>query len=104
MELIKSIGLGALAVLVVGWLAVSFLPAGRRRAGIEWVAATAAFAALASFFLSLVLHAWAEGSILPLIAFGLLGAVFTSGFFVSLFKTISAIRGRGGSAGPSATH
>ena len=47
---IGMIGWGAAAVLVVGWLVVSFSEPGRRRAVIEWLSASAMYLALTMLF------------------------------------------------------
>ena len=103
MEILKSIGFGALGVLVLGWLTVSFLAPGRMRTLVEWIAATAAFAALLVFFLSLTSRARAEDVLVGVIGFGALSVLFTLSFTVSVYKTVREIFGSSNS-GPSATN
>ena len=96
------VGFGALGLVLVGWLAVSFLPPGRSRAILEWLSATAAFAALLTFFASLSWRAWTDGFVIGWVGFGLLAFMFALSFSVSVTKTVLQIRGKGG-AGGSAT-
>jgi len=102
-EPLAAIGYFALAVLVIGWLVVSFSPAGPRRAVVEWVAATAMFMALLCLFVHLVLRAIESDNTLALVAFGFLCTLFGGGLIVSLYHTITAVKG-GGDSGPSATN
>jgi hypothetical protein len=92
----------AVAVVVIGWLYVSFAPPGKRRALVEWIAASALFAALLGFFSSLALRALEQGNRLALAGFGFLTVFFTLGLVVSVGKTIAQRRGDR-STGPSAT-
>ena len=86
------VGWSAVAVVVVLWLAISFSPPSRRRALLEWLAATALYVALSMLFLNLVLRARADDSTLRLVAFGFLLVVFALGFAVSLASTFRALR------------
>ena len=52
MELLKIVGFGALGIVVLGWLAVSFLAPSRQRSILEWIATSAAFIALLTFFIN----------------------------------------------------
>jgi hypothetical protein len=97
------VGLGALGILVVGWLAVSFRQPGPRRVPLEWISATAMFLALAALFAHLVEGALEAESRLRLFAFGFLLALFAAGFLVSSAQTLLALRGER-KAGPSATN
>ena len=93
MSPVGMVGWGAVAVLVVGWLVVSFSKPGRARDVLEWVSATSLFVALASLFTSLCLRAHAADSILGLVAFGFLLFVFSCGTLVSLWHTLQSLRG-----------
>jgi hypothetical protein len=98
------IGWGAVALLVAGWLAVSFLAPGRRRAVIEWLSASAMYLALTMLFTNLILRAWESGNRFALVAFGFLALIFVMGLCVALFNTLRTARGAAGGADVSATH
>ena len=100
---LAAIGGCALTVLIVGWLVVSFSAPSPRRTAIEWVAASAMFAALLSLFVNLVLRASESGNTVALVGFGFLCALFGGGFIVSLYQTFAAVKG-GGDSGSSATN
>ncbi len=100
---IGIIGFGAIGLVVVLWLVISFKEATPRRATLEWVAATCMYVALSMLFLNLILTAIEDDSTIALVAFGFLGAIFCSGFFVSLFHLVKSLRGSG-SAETSATN
>lgn len=91
--LLKVVGWGAVALLVVGWLVVSFSEAGPRRTAVERWSATLLFTALLCLFVSLLLRAWTNGSTPGLAAFGFLVALFTTSWVVSLVKAIRATGG-----------
>ncbi len=97
-----AIILAAVAVVAIGWLYVSFAPPGSRRALVEWIAASALFAALLGFFSSLALRALEQGNRLALVGFGFLTVFFATGLVVSVMKTVGQRRGDRGT-GPSAT-
>jgi hypothetical protein len=101
---IALIGWGAVALLVVGWLIVSFSAPGRRRSIVEWLSASAMYLALCMLFWSLILRAWEGNNHFALAAFGLLGLMFGAGLLVALFNTVRAVRGLGASSDVSATH
>jgi len=101
---LKLIGWGAAAVLVVGWLVVSFTAPGPRRAVIEWLSASAMYLALSMLFWNLILGAWGSGSHFALVAFGFLGLMFGMGLCVALYNTLRVLRGGVGGAAVSATH
>ena len=84
--------LAALAVLVIGWGAVSFSEPGRRRAVLEWISATAMYVVLLMLFLRLSQRAWEGGSYVVLAAFGFLSLVFTIGCGVSVVKAFQELR------------
>jgi hypothetical protein len=97
------IGMAALAVLVVGWLVVSFTEPSPRRAVIEWLAATAMYTALLALFVHLVLQAIANDNTVALVGFGFLCFLFGGGLLVTAYRTLAAIFGDGES-GSSATN
>lgn len=98
------IGWSAVAVLVLGWLVVSFSAPGRRRTIVEWLSASAMYLALVMLFGSLISRAWQSGNHFALVAFGFLGVMFASGLCVSLFNTLRAARGHSESGDLGATH
>lgn len=102
-ELLKLIGWSAVAVLVVGWLVVSFSEPSRKRTVIEWLSATAMYTALLMLFLNLCNRATASGNTFALVAFAFLAALFSGGLLVSLYRTFAATRGDDGT-GTSATN
>lgn len=89
----QIVGYSAVAVLVVGWLIVSFTPPTPRRAIVEWISATAMFTALLSLFAHLVQRAWEQDSTVGLVAFSLLLGLFSAGFCVSLVNVVLSFRG-----------
>jgi len=97
------IGGCALAVLVVGWLVVSFSEPGRNRTVFEWLSATAMYAVLFLLFVHLVRDAIEDGSTVRLVAFGFLCVLFAGGLAVGLYQTFAASKGEGDS-GSSATN
>jgi hypothetical protein len=101
---IALIGWGAVAVLVVGWLVVSFSAPGRRRSVIEWLSACAMYLALSMLFWNLILRAWEGSNHFALVAFGFLGLMFGAGLVVALFNMLRALRGGGAGSDVSATH
>lgn len=100
-SLVALVGLG---VLVVGWLLVVFLRPGPLRAVVEWVATTAMYVTLASWFLGLSLEAHAEGRTWALVPFGFLTVLFCAGLCVSLYKTAAQLAGRASPTTGSATN
>lgn len=97
------IGGCAVAVLVVGWLVVSFSEPGRNRTVIEWLSASAMYTALLMLFLNLCRRAVEADNTFALVAFGFLAVLFAGGLLVSLYRTFTAAGGEGG-AGTSATN
>jgi hypothetical protein len=89
---IGIVGFGALGLLVVLWLVVSFSEPGPRRDVLEWLATTCLYVTLTMLFLNLVLRAHGSGSTLGLVAFGFLGALFGCGCVVSLVQTLRSLR------------
>ena len=59
------IGWGAVALLVAGWLIVSFSPPGPRRAIVEWLSASAMYLALSMLFWNLILRSWRAATTSP---------------------------------------
>lgn len=84
------VGYGAVAVLVIGWLVVSFSAPSPRRALLEWVSADAMYVALLMLFVNLALRAHANGSVVVLIAFLFLCILFGGGLIVSLYHTMGS--------------
>jgi len=91
---LKIVGFSSLSLLVIGWLVVSFLAPGKARSRLAWVAATCMFLALLCLFTNLFQNALREESMLGMIAFGFLGAIFIGGVVVSSFKTVGELLGR----------
>ncbi len=87
----------AFGVVVVAWLAVSFMSPGRPRATGVWIATIALYASLFAFFLGNSLGAWSEGKTAPLVAFGFLCALFALGLVVSLGRFVAHLTGAKGS-------
>jgi hypothetical protein len=79
------------SVLVIGWLIVSFTPPSRNRTIIEWLSATAMYAAILTIFVSLALRAQASGHTFAVWAIGLLCVLFGGGLLVSAWKTVVAL-------------
>ena len=96
-------GCAGLAVVVVGWLLVSFSRPGPRRERVEWIAACGLYVTLLMLFVHLVEKALASDSTLALVAFGFLAVVFAIGLLVCLAYTLGAFRAPR-SANPSATN
>ena len=92
--LLKIVGFTSLALLVIGWLAVSFLAPGKARSRVAWVAATCMYLALVCLFTNLFQEAFHAESLLGMIAFGFLGVIFIGGVLVSTVKTAGQFFGR----------
>jgi hypothetical protein len=86
------VGFGALALVVVGWLIISFTAPSPRRTVLEWLAATGLYVALCALFANWSHRAWLEGSIVTLVAFGFLLLVFAGGGIVSLANAFLSMR------------
>ncbi|MBW2290491.1 MAG: hypothetical protein JRG80_18190 [Deltaproteobacteria bacterium] len=93
----------ALAVLVVGWLIVSFTSPSPRREGVEWLSAAALYGLLMTLFIELIQRAREQGNDFALVAFGFLGVLFGMGLLVTLYRAVATMRG-GGDSGISATN
>ncbi|TDJ11768.1 MAG: hypothetical protein E2O66_08860 [Deltaproteobacteria bacterium] len=100
---IGMIGFSAIGLVVVLWLVISFSEASPRRTVLEWLAATGIYVALSMLFLNLILTAVGNDNTVALVAFGFLGAIFCSGFFVSLVHLVESLRGSD-SGGASTTN
>ena len=77
------------SVLVIGWLVISFTPPSRNRTIVEWLSATAMYAAILAIFVSLMLRAHASGHVFAAWAIGLLCVLFGGGLLVSAWKTVA---------------
>ena len=104
MHVLSTISTAAIAVVVVGWLVVSFLKPGAARRKFEWIAATSLFVALLCFFLNLLRRSIATDNEAGMIAFGFLSVMFTCSLAVSSVRTIRALTGRVADTKSSATH
>ena len=104
MNVISMIAIGAVSVVAIGWLAVSFLAPSPQRRKIEWLSATALYVALLSFFINLILRSLAGNSKAGVIGFGFLAGMFSIGLVIASVKTIGALRGSSPSKQSSATH
>lgn len=104
MHVLATIAIAAVAVVVIGWLAVSFLNPGAQRRRIEWIAATALYVALLAFFLNLLRRSIADDSLPGMIAFGFLAFMFACGFLVSTVRLVRVLAGRTTASKASATH
>jgi O-antigen ligase len=94
-SVLKIVGFGSLSLLVVAWLAVSFLAPGKTRSRLAWIAATCMYLALVCLFTNLFQEALRAESLLGMIAFGFLGAIFIGGVVASAVKTVGQFAGRG---------
>ena len=97
MSWMALVGFSALAVVVIGWLLVSFSPPGPRRALVEWISTCGMYTALLMLFVNLVRRGLAEDSTVAVVAFGFLTVLFGSGLVVCVFHTLQAVRGSSGS-------
>lgn len=96
--------IGSGVVLALGWLAVSFLKAGRARSVLEWVSAVAMYSAIGSIMTRLLHRFWIEDRMALVGVFAFLCVVFGGGLVVSLVMTVRAAAGRDGGAESSAAH
>ena len=95
MSWIAVTGYSGVALLVIGWLIVSFTPPGPRRAVVEWIATCGLYTALLMLFTNLATAAHEQGSLVGLIAFGFLICLFGGGLLVCITQTLLALRGDG---------
>jgi hypothetical protein len=93
LSVFQIIWIAAGGILVVGWLVVSFTPPSRNRTVVEWLSATAMYAAILAIFVSLALRAHASGHVFAAWAIGLLCVLFGGGLLVSAWKTVTALGG-----------
>lgn len=91
-------------VLAIGWLCVSFLPAGRSRAVVEWISTVAMYGVIASIMSRLVHGFWVDDRMILFGAVAFFLVIFGSGFLVSLVMTLRAAIGKDVGAGEGATH
>lgn len=94
-SVLKMVGFSSLSLLVIGWLVVSFLAPGKARSRLSWVAACFMYLALLCLFTNLFQEAFRAESLLGMIAFGFLGAIFVGGVLVSTVKTVGQFIDRG---------
>ncbi len=92
MSVVAVVGFAGVAIVVVGWLAVSFSPEGPRRAIVEWIAACGLYLALLSLFIRLAMRAHEAGSTAALVAFAFLVGLFGLGLIVCLAHAFRAVR------------
>ncbi len=92
MNPITMVGIGAGAVLVMGWLAVSFSAPSRRREVVEWLSATSLFTVLVCLFTNLALRAREADNTAGLIGFGVLCVFFGGGLLVCSFHSVASLR------------
>ncbi len=95
---------GAGAVLATGWLAVSFMKAGRTRSVVEWIATVAMYVAIGSIMARLLHRFWIADNEALIGVFGFLCLVLGSGLLVSLALLLRALAGRDSGAGAGAVH
>ena len=93
LSVFKIIWIASGSVLAIGWLIISFSPPSRNRTVIEWLSATAMYAAILAIFVSLMLRAHASGHVFAAWAIGLLCVLFGGGLLVSAWKTVTALGG-----------
>jgi hypothetical protein len=97
------VGIAALAVVALGWIAVSFSAASRRRTRIEWIAASALYVVLLTIFARGFLWARGSDSTAGVIGFGFLCLFFGAGLVLSVVMTVRSRRGEKAPS-PSATN
>ena len=95
MSWIPMVGYGAVGLLVLGWLSVSFMAPGARRTIVEWSSATAMFGALLALFANLLGRALESGNGVAVGAFGFLCLLFGCSLTVSLCQTAMSVGGSG---------
>ena len=93
LSIFKMIWIASGSILVISWLVISFTPPSRNRTIIEWLSATAMYAAILTIFVSLALRAHASGHVFAAWAIGLLCVLFGGGLLVSAWKTVTALGG-----------
>ena len=103
-DLLGVTGRIGVLLVVLAWLAVSFMSSSDRRVVVEWFGACSLYLALASLFTNLAMNAREAGSTVAVMAFGFLLALFVSGLVVSLVRMALAIRSPGSGSTLDATH
>ena len=88
-----NVGWGAVGVLVVGWIVVSFLPQGRGKAILARLSALAMYTAFLALFTAGFQRA---ESMVGTIGFGFLVAFFATGLLVTLWKGAREVAGGSG--------
>jgi hypothetical protein len=97
------IGVAGVALVVVGWLAVSFQHPGPRRNTVAWLGAFGFYLALLCFFVNLTRRAVADDSTAGMVGFGFLATVFAIGLVLAWVRLLGSLRRRV-SGEASATH
>jgi hypothetical protein len=103
LSILGWIGFAGVALVVVGWLAVSFQRPGPRRNTVAWLGAFGFYVALLCFFLNLTRRAVGDDSTAGTIGFGFLAAVFAIGLLLAFVRVLGSLRQRR-SGDASATH
>jgi hypothetical protein len=91
-------------VASVGSVAVAAQRPGRARDATAWLGVVGFYVALVGMFGGWARDALAGGSRAGGIALAVLAALFSIGLVVALSRTVSVLRGGGGSGDPGATH
>ena len=104
MSLLGIVGFGAVGVVVVAWLIVSFSQPSPRRTIVEWVATVGMYVALFSLFVNLSLNARAADNTFALVAFGFLVLLFSVGLGMAVVQLVKAIGGADSKVVESATN
>jgi glucose uptake protein GlcU len=99
----QIVGFSAVALVVIGWLVVSFSKPGAARARAAWLSATALYVALGTLFTSLFVRARQGGSLAGTIVFGFLMAVFAAGLVLAAVRSVASFAARP-TKGDHATH
>lgn len=94
MSWVGLVGVTGLAVVVTGWLVVSFSAPSARRERIEWVSACGLYVVLLMIFVNLLRRALEADSTAGLTAFGFLSGLFGVGLLVCLVHTAGSFRAR----------
>ena len=84
--------IGAIAVVVIAWLVVSFQRPGPVRNAVAWLGTIGFYAALLSLFVHLVRRSLDNDSTAGLIGFGFLATMFGLGFVVAIARGIGSLR------------
>jgi len=103
MSMLSSVGFSALALIVVGWLVISFTAPSPRRTILEWLSSCALYVALLSLFVNLVLRAQQDVHNFAAVALGFLVALFGTGLLIALVQLVRSFGGPR-KAEASATH